>query len=307
MPFRATSLVYDICSAMTPRKITLRACAKINIGLDVLRKRPDGFHDIQSMFVAIDLHDTVSIERSDAFEFECQPPVTDSPNENIVVRAAQAYKAAFPNDCVTTKITVEKSIPTGGGLGGGSSDAASTLIGLALFNERTIDDALLTTLQPIAAILGSDVPFFLQYGVAHVQGRGEQISYLPTSFPWTILLVCPGLHVNTASAYSTLGITCEQPYGDMVSAWSQAIEKQLLTSFDFTNRFEEPVFAQHPVLASIKSALYDHDAHYASMSGSGSTMYGLYTSVEKAVQAQSAFVGMTTYICHPVSESDRYV
>lgn len=274
--------------------------------MDVLRKRPDGFHDIQSMFIAIDLHDRVTIVRSDAFEFACKPPVTDSPAENIVVRAAQAYQEAFPNDCVTAKITVEKSIPTGGGLGGGSSDAAATLIGLALLNDRTIDESLINVLHPVAASLGSDVPFFLQYGTALVQGRGEHIRYLESSFPWVVLLICPGLHVNTASAYSTLGITGEQPHGDMLDAWKKAVAGKALIPSSFANSFESVVFAQHPVLTTIKADLYHRGAHFASMSGSGSTMYGLFTSVEKAVKAQSEFVGMTTYICHPVTELDRY-
>lgn len=290
---------------MKQHPLTLRACAKINIGLDVLRKRPDGFHDIQSIFAAIDLHDKLVFEPQPHTEIICIPAVTDSPDSNIVAKAARAYAQAFPNDTVSAKITVKKSIPTGAGLGGGSSDAASTLLGLAYLNGRTYTSELLHQLEPLAQALGSDVPFFLRYGVAHVSGRGEHIMPLDGSFPWIVLLICPGIHVNTAVAYSTLGITGEQPHHDLMNSWSQAVVNKDVNQADFKNDFERSVFAEHPILATIKSSLYENGANYASMSGSGSTMFGLFTSVENAVSAQEAFSGLQTYICAPVTEAYR--
>lgn len=285
--------------------LTLRACAKINVGLDVLRKRPDGYHDIQSIFVAIDLHDTLLFEPQPRLEVTCIPEVTATLDENIVVKAARAYADAFPTDVVSAKITVNKAIPTGGGLGGGSSDAASTLLGLAFLNDRMYDENLVRQLEPLAQALGSDVPFFLRYGVAYVTGRGEHVQPLPDAAPWTVLVICPGIHVNTAHAYSTLGITGEQPGSDIINAWRQANASKELTAPDFTNDFERVVFLQHPILATLKDALYENGANYASMSGSGSTMYGLFTSVENAVSAQQAFAGLATYICSPVNEAYR--
>ncbi|MFN4984534.1 MAG: 4-(cytidine 5'-diphospho)-2-C-methyl-D-erythritol kinase [Ignavibacteria bacterium] len=290
---------------MKQHPLTLRACVKINIGLDVLRKRPDGFHDIQSIFVALDMHDTIVFEPQPQLEVVCIPAVTDSPDSNIVAKAARAYATAFPNDAASAKITVNKGIPTGAGLGGGSSDAASTLLGLAYLNGRPHTTELINHLEPLAQMLGSDVPFFLRYGVAHVRGRGEHVSRLDDTFPWCVLLVCPGIHVNTAHAYSTLGITGEQPQSDLLQSWRQAIDAQVIARGEFTNDFERSVFTEHPILATIKSSLYEHGANYASMSGSGSTMFGLFTSVDKAVDAQGAFEGLQTYICAPVTEAYR--
>ncbi|MBK6290178.1 MAG: 4-(cytidine 5'-diphospho)-2-C-methyl-D-erythritol kinase [Ignavibacteria bacterium] len=278
----------------------LRACAKINLGLEVLRKRSDGFHDIRSIFIGIDLHDTLEVTASDALEVICEPPVTDLPDENLVSRACRLYSTAFPNEDRAAKITVHKRIPTGGGLGGGSSDAAAALIAMALVNGHDLTDALRHSLKPLAEQLGSDVPFFLHAGVALVEGRGEHITPLDLSIPWTVLLVCPGLHVNTAHAYSTLGITSGKPGSDLVDKLRMSINNQQLMQDHFVNDFERSVFVQHPVLADIKRTLIDNQAIYASMSGSGSTMFGLYTSVENAEQAQTAFPTMDTYICHPV-------
>lgn len=292
---------------MKQHPLTLRACAKINVGLDVVRKRPDGFHDIQSIFVAVDLHDTLVFDPQQHLEVYCIPEVTDTPDNNIVARAARAYAAAFPHDTVTAKITVNKAIPTGGGLGGGSSDAAATLLGLAMLNGRDVNNDLRRELEPLAQSLGSDVPFFLRYGVAHVSGRGEVIQPLDDQFPWTVLLVCPGIHVNTAAAYSTLWITGEQPHEDLASSWVHAVANKSVTPLHFKNDFERSVFIEHPILATIKHSLYENGATYASMSGSGSTMYGLFTDVEKAVEAQQTFQGLQTYICGPVTEDFRTV
>lgn len=259
------------------------------------------------MFLPVDLHDLIVFEESSVLTVCCNPAVTASIDENIVVKAAKAYATAFPHDVSTAKITVNKAIPTGGGLGGGSSDAASTLLGLALLNGKTIDQTSRSELQPIAETLGSDVPFFLDYSVAHVTGRGELIERVAGQAPWSILLICPGIHVNTAHAYSTLGITCEQRHSNVVNAWHNAIVNNAFDTEALSNSFEGPVFAQHPVLATCKQMLYEQGALFASMSGSGSTIYGLFTDVDKAVDAQKSFVNMQSYICASVSEEYRYV
>lgn len=278
----------------------LRPCAKINLGLEVLQKRPDGFHDIRSIFIGIDLHDIMEVTAADVLDVDCIPPVTDLPTDNLVSRACRLYAETFPNENRAAKITVHKRIPTGGGLGGGSSDAAAALVAMAMVNGHTLNDSLLRRLQPLTLQLGSDVPFFLHQRVALVEGRGERITPLPITFPWIILLVCPRLHINTAHAYSTLGITCGKPGSNLVDKLRNTVDIQEIKQDDFINDFERSVFLQHPVLADIKRTLIDNHAIYASMSGSGSTMFGLYTSVENAAMAQSAFTSMDTYICHPV-------
>lgn len=280
--------------------LRLRACAKINLGLEVLRKRDDGYHDINSLFIAIDLHDEISIQPADGIEVVCEPAVTDRPNDNLAARAAHTLGSLPSAHGQGAKITVAKQIPTGGGLGGGSSDAATTLVGLNRFWNFPADDV---TLRTMAASLGSDVPFFLHPSVALVQGRGDAITRLDIDLPFVVVLVVPGIHVSTPWAYSTLGITGEQRATDLMRSLRQSIDDHHDMPRRFRNDFEPVVFAQHPVLSSIKQQLYEEGAVYASMSGSGSTMYGLYTDVDKARTAASAFGNMAVYICSPVNDS----
>lgn len=279
----------------------LSACAKINLGLEILRKRPDGYHDIRSIFVGVDLCDTLDVEDADESACTCIPPMTVQASDNLVVKAMEAYRSAFPSDQRTAKITVTKRIPAGGGLGGGSSDAGHTLVALARLNGRDPFGPDATVLYHVAASIGSDVPFFLNPTVALVEGRGEIITPLPFTLPWTVLLVCPGIHINTALAYSTLGISGGKPGSDMVENLRKCIEDQGRLTDLFHNDFESTVFTQHPVLAVIKQRLLDNQAIYAAMSGSGSTMFGLFTSVENAERARSAFADSTTYICQPIA------
>ncbi|MCX6139801.1 MAG: 4-(cytidine 5'-diphospho)-2-C-methyl-D-erythritol kinase [Candidatus Kapabacteria bacterium] len=282
---------------------SLRACAKINVGLEVIRKRPDGYHDIQSIFVGIDLHDTLEIEEADTQEVVCIPPVTDSPNENLVSKAMKLYASTFPSENHGAKITVRKRIPTGGGLGGGSSDAATALLAMAMINGHTLSPLIIQLLTPLAEKLGSDVPFFLHAGISLVEGRGEHITPLHISFPWTILLICPGIHIDTAMAYSTLGIRGEQVKDNLVDKFVQLLDNNSLNGEDLRNDFEPRIFELNPILANVKARLHDQGAIFSSMSGRGSTMFGLFTSVDNAEKARSAFAEMDTYICHPVNAS----
>jgi len=277
------------------KQLRLRACAKINLGLEILRKRADGYHDLNSIFIAIDLHDTITMERSTSLSVECEPQVTDDARDNLVFRAAHVLAGASEQ---AAKIRVAKHIPSGGGLGGGSSDAAATLLGMSILYPEY--GPLLT---PSAKSLGSDVPFFLNPGVALVQGTGDVITSLDITLPWFVLLVFPGLHVSTAATYSTLGITGEQQPSNLITSLAQAVDNQQNMKDNFRNDLERVVFGLHPELRNIKESLYQEGAFYASMSGSGSTVYGLYTSVENAEQARTAFPSQPTYICRPVDSS----
>ncbi len=284
---------------------SVSTCAKINLGLRVLRRRPDGYHDIESIFVAIDLSDVLHLEPNEALLVECRPEVTLAPEQNIVYKACRLYSARFPDDECGAKITVEKRIPTGAGLGGGSGDAAAALLAMARINNREINESLIRELAPLAAECGSDVPFFLRAGVALVTGRGEHVTPLNVQFPWTILVVCPGIHVNTALAYSTLGITGEYPSPKLAEAFSQALEYQDINPNTFTNDFERAVFPQQPLLAEIKRRIHQTGALFASMSGSGSSVYGLYEDEKNAASAARELADFGPYICTPVTASYR--
>lgn len=278
----------------------IHAPAKINLGLEVLRKRSDGYHDIASIFLPVALYDILTVERSQTPACSCVPPVTGTPDQNLVYQALVRYVDAFPADQWSAKITVEKRIPTGGGLGGGSSDAASALMAVAALNGRD-DAASHQRLFEIALSLGSDVPFFLARSVALVEGRGEAITPLNLPAPWWVVLVLPGIHVNTAHAYSTLGITSGKQQTDLVESYRNALTNKGSMQQDFTNDFERAVFVQHPELATIKQRLLDTKATYAAMSGTGSTMFGLYTSVDNATLAVAELSDLATHLCPPLA------
>jgi 4-diphosphocytidyl-2-C-methyl-D-erythritol kinase len=284
---------------------TITTNSKINLGLRVLGRRSDGFHDIESIFVAIDLGDTITVTGADELTVECHPTVTQDPEQNIVFRAARLYAERFPNDRCGAKIVVSKRIPAGAGLGGGSGDAAATLLSMAHLNGRPISDETVQLLEPLAAACGSDVPFFLHAGVALVTGRGEHVTPIDITLPWTVLVVCPGIHLNTALAYSTLGITCVHPSPGLRGKLIYAIENQHINAALFENDFERAVFPLHPILADIKQRLSDAGARFASMSGSGSSIYGLFESATEAAEAARALAGMSTYICAPITDSFR--
>lgn len=286
--------------------LLLQAHAKINIGLDVLGKRPDGFHEIRSIFVPISLADEIIVAEASTLTVDCQPPVTGDVEDNLVMRAARLLQGCAPNVDQGAKITVVKHIPTGGGLGGGSSDAASVLRALA---ERWGCGCSEQDLLRHALTLGSDVPFFLKGQPALVEGRGEVVTPLDITIPWFIVVVLPGLHVSTPDAYSALqrGPYIPSPTDHVQRSAFMRSAIELLTTAQISadghplhNDFEDVVFARHPELASIKATLRDAGAFFASMSGSGSTMYGLFTTEEGGKAALERFKSMPAYLCHPV-------
>jgi 4-diphosphocytidyl-2-C-methyl-D-erythritol kinase len=286
---------------------SIASCAKVNLGLRILRRRDDGYHDIESIFVAIDLSDILRFEPADTLSVECRPEVTLEPEQNIVHRAASLYARCFPDDVCGAKITVNKRIPTGAGLGGGSGDAAAALLAMAHINHRLGDPQTIALLEPLAARCGSDVPFFLHAGLALVTGRGENVTPINATFPWTVLVVCPGIHVNTATAYSTLGITGEQPSPKLHEHVLQAIDNKSLDSFVFANDFERSVFPQHPILTQIKDRISRSGASYVSMSGSGSSVFGFYEDATNAADAAAELADLEPYICAPVTASFRLI
>lgn len=277
------------------------AYAKVNLGLQILGKRTDGYHDINSVFVPIDLYDEVEIEpAANLISLECTPSVTLAPELNLAFIAASKLKAAIGLNDLGVKIHLTKRIPHGAGLGGGSSDAATTLRLL----QKVWPSATDAIVEQVAARIGSDVPFFLKNSVAVVSGRGEVVTPLDVHLPWTFLLLAPNIHIDTGHAYSTLGITDRHEPNDLSVHLSEAIENNALNIGIFRNDFEASVYSQHPYLLTLKDALLETGSVYASMTGSGSTIFGLYTDVENAMKAESVInmhhTALRTYICQPV-------
>jgi 4-diphosphocytidyl-2-C-methyl-D-erythritol kinase len=261
--------------------LSILAPAKVNLHLAVKGRRPDGFHDIESVFLAVDFADTLHFELAgpeNGAEIVMESGyVHIPPEENIIFRALSLFRAktGFSKGL---KIKVEKRVPIGGGLGGGSSNAASALLAL-----NKLADAALTSdlLQEMGASMGSDVPFFLhETAAALVTGRGEKIEALspPRLF---LTLVNPGFSSDTAAAYRLLDKKRE---GGKVEPPRPAVKKIAFDSFfnDFLPVFEEP---ESSVYNDIISRLKDLGAEYANLSGSGSTCFGVF---EDRIQAMKA-------------------
>jgi 4-diphosphocytidyl-2-C-methyl-D-erythritol kinase len=265
----------------TTRRARVRALAKINLDLRVLGKRPDGFHELRTIFQTISLHDSLDIAytpgRKTAIELSDHLNIPD----NLVIKAARlAMEGMRASGAVEMRLT--KRIPMGAGLGGGSSDAAAVLLALPALVGRPLD---LRKLSEIGQQLGSDVPFFLLGGTAAGIGRGTELFPLPDMPPKQGVLVAPGLHVNTAQAYRDLSprLTTESQQNKIFSFQSHTFGWGREEPFE--NDFEKVVFEQHRGLALWKQRLKKAGAQVALMTGSGSALFGLFDSAAAATRA----------------------
>jgi 4-diphosphocytidyl-2-C-methyl-D-erythritol kinase len=240
------------------------APAKINWSLRITGKRADGFHDLETIFQTISLHDELTFRPADAFSLTCDDASIPVDESNLVLRAARAI------DAPPTAIELRKRIPAGGGLGGGSSDAATTLLTLGAGRHD---------LARIALTLGSDVPFFLVGGTAYATGRGEVLTPIAPMTGIPLLLVLPEERVLTKDAFARI-TRYSEPLG--IDAYGRGFDT-------FTNDFEEPVFAMLPRLRELKQRLYASGATFAAMSGSGSTLFGAYENGAVRDAAAAAF------------------
>jgi 4-diphosphocytidyl-2-C-methyl-D-erythritol kinase len=242
------------------------APAKINLTLTVQRRREDGFHEIESLVCPISLGDTLRIEKREAsgLEFTCDDPTLPTDDTNLVVRAARLFFAKCASE-PRVRIALTKRIPHGAGLGGGSSDAAATLLGLEQIFATQLGLAALATL---AAELGSDVPLFLHRSAARVTGRGEIVE--PIAFPHALalLLIKPPFGVPTPWAYRQWKDSREIPgvnYAAQEFSWGS-----------LSNALERPVFEKYLLLAALKSwLLAQPEVAGALMSGSGATVFAV--------------------------------
>ncbi len=247
---------------------------KINIGLEVLQKRTDGFHNLQTIFYPLPIFDAGEIIEAHSLQVNdvdltMTGLVIDIPaEENICVKAYQLLKKDFP--CLPKiKMHLHKTIPTGAGLGGGSANGATALL---LLQKKFNLDITTKKLAEYALQLGSDCPFFITNKPCIATGRGEIIEEIDLGLSnYTIVIVNPGIHVNTQWAFSKI---C--PSSEKIS-FKQLIKTPVTDwQHHFKNDFEEPVFAAHPEIANIKKELLQKGAVYASMTGSGSTVYGIF-------------------------------
>ena len=246
---------------------------KINLGLHILRKREDGFHDLETIFYPIPLQDALEIVHhpSPATDIEFSGSglkVEGALSDNICVKAYFLLKKDFPQ-LPPVKMHLHKTIPMGAGLGGGSADGAFTLL---LINQKFNLGISKEQLIRYALQLGSDCPFFINNTPCFATGRGETMENISLDLTaYKFVLVNPGIHVNTGWGFSQLKPTAERPslreiINQPIESWKDSL----------TNDFEEPVGRHHPEIAAIRQVLYQQGAVFASMTGSGSTVYGIF-------------------------------
>jgi 4-diphosphocytidyl-2-C-methyl-D-erythritol kinase len=257
--------------------ITVRSYAKINWTLDVLFRRADGYHELRTIFQTVSLYDRLRItETPGAIEIACDDARVPTDETNLAYRAASLFRD-LAKKSAGAMIEIEKRIPVAGGLGGGSSNAAATLMGLARLWQ--IEPAQPQMFE-IAARLGSDVPFFLVGGTALGIGRGEEVYPLEEVAPVELLLANAGAAVSTAGAYARLSrLTTSEPLRIMPFALHAAkgIHELPLAA---SNDLETVVLAAHPEIAEVKRKLREAGARHAVMSGSGGTVFGVFDNLE---------------------------
>ncbi len=257
------------------------APAKINLGLHVLRRRADGYHAIETVFLPIGWHDALAVEPAATFRFSCSDPALPTDERNLCVRAAHALASEAGME-PHGALHLDKYVPHGAGLGGGSSDAAHTLRLLAEFWSLALSAP---TLHRLAAELGSDVPFFLHDEAMLATGRGEVLEPLadePYRLPFALTVVMPPVQVSTPQAYALVDPNEEGRPDLRALVCSNDLDRWRR---ELVNDFEAPILARYPEIRAVRQRLLDAGAGYAALSGSGAAVFGVF---ERAVDAVSA-------------------
>ncbi len=257
-----------------PTTTTVNAYAKINLGLHILRKREDNYHDIETILHRINIYDSITVERKKSGEIfiHCTDPGIPTDTSNLCYKAAGLFYSTIEHEHELA-ITIEKNIPVGAGLGGGSSNAATVLRACNMLYGYPLDDSILTNL---ASRIGSDVPYFLHAGSAYATGRGETLEYFDLELPYWIVLVYPRIHIETKWAYQSYTPNRNMRNHNLKSLVQKNIMKPRSWVNTLRNDFEPIVFRTYPVVMRVKESLMKSGADFALMSGSGSSVFGLY-------------------------------
>lgn len=265
------------------RTASLKAFAKLNLGLRILAKRPDNYHELRTIFQTISLADRLDVEYSASRKTEIIVDGTPHIPDNLVEKACRILLDQIKLTA-TIRFSLQKNVPTGAGLGGGSSDAAAVLLSVPVLAGKRVP---LQVLQTLAAQLGSDVPYFLHGGTALGLGRGEELYPLPEVKESKVLVVTPAVHSSTAEAYRDLSA---QLTSESLQLKLNSFQQQAWQGGDSApeNDFESVIFARHPELARLRQRLIRLGARYAAMTGSGSAIFGVFNSSETILQAQAA-------------------
>jgi 4-diphosphocytidyl-2-C-methyl-D-erythritol kinase len=255
--------------------------AKINLGLHVTAKRKDGYHDIETCMVPIPLFEALEMILDNKTVFTSTGlPIPGDDKDNLILKAFKLLRKDF-NDLPNLNIHLHKNIPIGAGLGGGSADAAFALKLMNNLFDLHLEDWFL---EDYAAQLGSDCPFFIENTPKIATGRGEILEPISVDLKGKYLvLINPQIHISTKDAYS--GISPKKPLGNLKTI----LADQSLWKAHLVNDFEKSIFPKYPEIAQIKDRLYDLGAFYASMSGSGATVFGLFDSKPESVEWKEGY------------------
>lgn len=273
------------------KSIEINSHCKINFGLNIVNKRDDGFHDIETVFLPINLADKLVFKVSESKSFTTNNELLNSEGANLVLKAVSLLEERF-NRVFNISIKLEKNIPIGAGLGGGSSNAAVTLISIIELFRLELPDG---DLQNIALKLGSDVPFFLKPKPSFATSRGEKLTPINFDINSPILIINPGIHISTKWAYQN--VRPQKPDYSLLSLNNFNTQNISELNGKVINDFEQKCFEAFPEIKAIKNDLLKAGALFALMTGSGSSVFGVFEDFESALAAEQKYSGKYfTYI-----------
>lgn len=263
--------------------IKIKSPAKINIGLNILNKREDGFHNLETIFYPLELFDEITIIKNNDFSFNSNDEQLNLEKTNLIIKAKEALES-FCQTSFNVNIFLKKEIPIGAGLGGGSSNAATTLIGLNKLFDLAISDS---DLAKLALSLGSDVPFFLKPMPSFAESRGEILYPLNIINKKFLVIINPGIHISTRWAFGLIKPSIpESSLKLFISKKDIPIEEILNLA---SNDFEEIIFNHYPAILEIKKKMIEFGAKYSMMTGTGSTVWGFFDEEESANHTELYF------------------
>ena len=267
-----------------------KAYAKINLSLDILRKRKDGYHELKMIMQTVSLYDEIYIEKSDTISIECNKDDIPLNNKNLAWKAADAFfnYTSINSGC---KIKLIKHIPDGAGLGGGSSDAATVLLALnEIYNTNLTNEELIN----IAVKIGADVPFFILKGTCLAEGIGEKLTKIENNTDPYILIHKPSFSISTKWAYENLKLDNKNNYN--VDKIVENLKDKNYNFKDIFNYLEDVSVSKYPQINDIKNKMKYYGATAALMSGSGSSVFGIFTDKNAAQTAFESFEKNTVFL-----------
>ena len=256
--------------------------AKINLGLFIRERLPNGYHDIETGFVFINWSDRIEVQFADKTTIECNDPTIPTGKDNLIIKAIQAF-GAYHGLQYYYRIRLDKNIPAGAGLGGGSSNAGAIL---RILNKMHNTNTPIDVLANIGSAIGADVPLFVHAKTAIGTGTGTSLEYAEIQPDYHIVTVWPGIHSNTAEAYQY----CE-PFGAPASPLRELLlEPAEEWNYTLRNDLQPPVMAMYPEVGDMRDQFIDSGALYAAMSGSGSAVFGIFDQEIAAIDTYNLMV-----------------